>query len=265
MDAPPLTEATFRALARSAPWRWRTLTFSLSTPMSTPPQLRAMVRRTGGVRVELPDGTVETDATSGSASSSAQLSMAWSEDGDATEATTWVPTGVTRSSEVAPELDEWGLVRRRPDPLTVEYDEPYYRDYLWVAMLDPVELADGMDRERAEREGVWPPPAVPGTVLGDLIETERHGRRTWWAEASATKAYEPRCACCAMLFGQVSEALEGRPLDPGVDLPTRYLVGLDVGTGVCVSLDRLDGAAPGSVLSMRIEAVDEPMADALFR
>ena len=44
-----------RALARSSPWLWRTLTFTLAyddPDANDPPRLRAMVRRPQGLRVE---------------------------------------------------------------------------------------------------------------------------------------------------------------------------------------------------------------------
>jgi hypothetical protein len=46
--------------------------------------------------------------------------------------------------------------------------------------------------------------------------------------------------------------------------PEAYRVRLDVGTGVCVSTEEIGGLTPGRGHDLRIEAVDEPMDDALF-
>jgi hypothetical protein len=49
----------------------------------------------------------------------------------------------------APDLRPDGLVARRPRH--VSYDAPLYRDYSWVAMLDPAELGDGRAPETDAR------------------------------------------------------------------------------------------------------------------
>ena len=59
----------------------------------------------------------------------------------------------------------------------------------------------------------------------------------------------------------------GRAAVPPMDAmlaayPEAYLVRLDVQTAVCVLTSAPDGRAPGH--DLRIEAVDEPMDDALF-
>ncbi|MFT3969406.1 MAG: hypothetical protein QM695_03775 [Micropruina sp.] len=53
--------------------------------------------------------------------------------------------------EVAVDLDSDGLVAARPPGLAAA-EELMWCDYRWVAMLDPVELADGSD----ERPGPGP-------------------------------------------------------------------------------------------------------------
>ena len=58
----------------------------------------------------------------------------------------------------------------------------------------------------------------------DLEANERHGRETWWATVRALEGYEARCAdCCDLLLGGVARGVE-------------HVVGLDVQTGVLVSL-----------------------------
>jgi hypothetical protein len=66
-----------------------------------------------------------------------------------------------------------------------------------------------------------------------------------------------------LLFGEVSDALvaeEGGPSamarDPDQTYPTRYLVALDLATGVCVHVEHLDGDWVGRGFSVRITAVD---------
>ncbi len=73
-------------------------------------------------------------------------------------------------------------------------------------------------------------------------------------------AYEPRCGCCPLLrCPEVDEREYGSGRGP---YPEVQRVRLDVQTGVCVLAD--DPEALGSGHDLRIEAVDEPMGDALF-
>ena len=81
-----------------------------------------------------------------------------------------------------------------------------------------------------------------------------------------TAAYEPRCGCCPLLRTRAIDLLEYRDY-PELVLPVypdAYLVRLDVGTGVCVFTEEIGGMTPGAGHDLRIEAVDEPMADDLF-
>ena len=50
---------------------------------------------------------------------------------------------------------------------------------------------------------------------------------------------------------------------PEADHPSAELVRLDVGTGVCGWIEALDGTWAGDGHDLRVEAVDEPMADDL--
>jgi hypothetical protein len=148
-----------------------------------------------------------------------------------------------------------GLVAERPDG--VGYDPPFFQDYFWVAVLDPVELADGLDPGTGARG--------PGTAVASVTEVEHAGRPAWEAVLRPTPAYRPRCACCALLWSRESDLIEHGPEGLRDDYPEAYRVRLDVGTGVCVLTEELGAADGGSGHVLRIEAVDEPMPEALFR
>jgi hypothetical protein len=121
--------------------------------------------------------------------------------------------------EVEPPRRPDGLAAERP--WTVEHDDPMYQSYDWVAMLDPVELSRH-------------------TVVAELREEDRLGRRTWWARVHPTEGYEPRCSCCPLLWSAVSDREEyaerGETWSPrpGTTYPEAYVVALDVATGVAV-------------------------------
>jgi hypothetical protein len=154
---------------------------------------------------------------------------------------------------------------RRPDGLIAarergfSYDAPMYQDYRWVAMLDPVELADGRDHDTGE-------PAWPALVVDDLTEVEHAGRPAWEAVVRTTPVYEPRCGCCPLLRTREIDLLEFADLPEYVlaQYPDAYRVRLDVGTGICVCTEEIGGLTPGRGHDLRIEAVDEPMDDDLF-
>ena len=248
---PALTETTFRALARSSPWRWRALSFDLHRrPLHGPAHaVRATVVRPGRLVVTSPSGTVNdllqpagTYGWSGPrGSGTAPLPYAWDTDVD---------------------RDADGLVlwRDRWRPVA---DDPMWQDYQFVAMLDPVELADACRPDDPDWDVGDPYP--PALALHRLHTAQRHGRETWWAEVSPVAGYDPRCSCCPLLFGRVSQAVEdgireasSLPILGGsAGLATRFLVGLDVGTGVCVHVEHLDGDHVGRGFSVDITAVDD--------
>ena len=134
---------------------------------------------------------------------------------------------------------------RRPDGLA--FDAPMFQDYHWVAMLDPVELADGL-------------------VVDSVTEVEHAGRRAWEAVVATTTRYEPRCGCCPLLRSLEVDVREYGPRSVHVlDVyPDAYRVRVDVGTAVCVLTEDLGGLTPGVGHDLRIESVDEPMDEALF-
>jgi hypothetical protein len=219
----------FRALARSSPWRWSTLRFTVRwslDPHRTQP-LRAWLRRPDRLRVETDGGAL------------LQVVREPSRDG----------------ATVAPERRPDGLVARRPSPWQLLLDDPMYQSYFWVAMLDPVELADGRDDDGAAE--------VPGLDVDEVATMEHGGRPAWEAVVRTTPRYEPRCGCCSLLRDRRIDVLEwGKAMLD--DYPEAYRVRLDVGTGVCVRTEAVGGSVAGQGHDLRIEAVDEPMDDALF-
>ncbi|MGY1672244.1 hypothetical protein [Geodermatophilus sp. SYSU D00710] len=160
---------------------------------------------------------------------------------------------------------------RRPDLLRVEDaagrvhvlrevgadHDPMWQDYRWVAELRPRELGDGLDPETGL-------PAGSPLEIGGLREVEHAGRPAWEALVVPTERYEPRCGCCPLLRSRRVDELEWGSVPEDVEYPTAHLVRLDVATGVCVWAEPLDGTYAGETHDLRIEAVDEPMSDALF-
>jgi len=233
------TPDLFRGLARSSPWRWRALAFDLQRrPVHGPEHtVHATVERGVGLEVRLADGERHHDAA-------ARIRAGWSEVGTGRHGVLELPF----AWELPVEVDAHGFVPRRPAAATSE--DPIYRDYQWVAMLDPVELADGVSRVRMPDSGVVagseagsdagsdvvPPPALD---VHRLDASVRHGRDTWWAEVAPRAEYAPRCSCCPLLLDHAT-----------------FLVALDVATGVCVHVEHLDGNHTGRGFSMRIRSVD---------
>ena len=216
-----LTEERFRALARSSPWRWTTLRFTFRKPPSRQ-EVRAWLRRPDRLRIEDLDTGIATAVR-----------------GEADHRATWPPA--------VPVVDADGLVQARPQALGYDTDAPMHRDYLWVAMLDPVELADGADG--------------PGTRLTELADVVHHGRPAWEAVAQPTVGYDPRCVCCSLLLCEDS-FLGAKP--PGFVMPESTRVRLDVETGVGVLSEQVGGSRAGHGHDVAIDAVDEPMPDELF-
>lgn len=222
-DLAPTAER-FRALARSSPWRWSTLEFDLAREDLE----HAWIRRPDLLRVEGGDGRVHV--TTGR---DRPVAVAYGVDGGSPLARVW-PT------DVEPRYDADGLVAERPDDFAIDYDPPFHDDYFWVALLDPAELAEGVE------------------VLS-VDAVSHHGRPAWEARVRPTPEYDPRCACCALLSGNGE-------LDPDPWVPTAdSTVRLDVQTGVCVSVRHIGSGWCGQEAEMRIRAVDEPLADDLFR
>jgi hypothetical protein len=230
------TAETFTALARSSPWLWSTLRFTArGLPGEGFPPVRAWLRRPDLLRVETLDGRL--------------LQVVRQAGPDVVELT---------SSGGRPFRRADGLVDRRPGNRW-SYDAPMYQNYRWVALLDPVELADGIDRDTDA--------TVPALVVEDVREVEHGGRPAWEAVVRTTPAYEPRCGCCSLLRSLEVDVREYGPRSDHVldEYPELHLVRLDVGTGVCVSADGIGDTGAGRGHDVRIEAVDDPMDDHLFR
>lgn len=209
----------YRALARSSPWLFRTLHWSVRGvgPDGSDEVTEAWLRRPGHLTVRHRDGV---DVVTGAPYASS------------------APTAAPSS---APRFRPDGLVEGRPEGHHLDHGDPMWQTYLWTAVLDPEELSQHVE-------------------LTSVHAADRRGRPTWWAQAQALPGYEPRCGCCPLLLGRVSMETEGLADevvtgDDLADLPTVYLVGLDVRTGVVVDLSPMDGRG-GTRVDVDIHAVD---------
>jgi hypothetical protein len=234
----------FRALARSSPWRWSTLRYTEQQPDWRPDDrpVRVLIRRPKLARVERLDGTL--------------LRVLREEPQTVTPLSRYgnlQPIELPGVSDAVVDLDADGLVRRRPDRWDLDTDAAMFGNYYNVALLDPLELADGRD-------------GAPGTTIDELRLIEHHGREAWEAILRPTAAYDPRCPCCSLLLSELIEddGTDLRAEDPDFAYPDAHRVRLDVGTGVCVANEALDGTRAGIGHDIAIEAVDEPMDDELF-
>ncbi|MFC3480849.1 hypothetical protein ACFOLD_09520 [Kocuria carniphila] len=124
-----------------------------------------------------------------------------------------------------------GLVAQRPAGWLVTHGDPTWQDYLWTAMLDPLELSYGVG-------------------IDDVEATMVRGRPTWAATCRPLigkgedweGGYEPRCSCCPLLDSAVSRLVECGPQDPTLsdsELPTAYRVHLDSECWACGEPPRL--------------------------
>jgi len=240
----------FAALARSSPWRWSTLRFTVSWPADpwSTGAVRAWLRRPDALRVESVDGALlRAERTPPSTIG------IYGPDGGSTRSAEWA------SQAVRPRLRPDGFVAERPDGPFLTYDDPMHDNYHWVAMLDPAELADGRDHETGL-------PAAGPLEYRSLSEVEHAGRPAWEALVVPTATYEPRCGCCPLLRSREVDLLEyeDRPEHVLDAYPDAFRVRLDLQTGVCVLTEEIGGLSPGKGHDVRIETVDEPMDDALF-
>jgi hypothetical protein len=224
------TDDSFRALARSSPWRWSTL--HLRRRHEGGEDVEAWIRRPDWMLVREAGREYVQRAggrTVGIISASPEGGAAW------TETLVW-------GGGLTPTYRTDGLVAARPQG-RVDYDDPMHQDYQWVAMLDPVELATGVE-------------------LAEVRAEARAGRETWWARARAVDGYDPRCSCCPLLWSAVSDELEyGEDRTPySTDYPRGYEVALDVGTGIVVAL-RADGGRAGLGFEVDVLDVDADLTD----
>jgi hypothetical protein len=240
---------SFAALARSSPWRWSTLRFAVSWPVDPwrSGAVRAWLRRPDSLRVESSDGAVlRAERTP------PPTIGILGPHGGSTRSAVWA------SQTGPPALRPDGLVAERPDDPLLTYDDPMHESYHWVAMLHPAELADGLNR------GTGAP--APALRVESVAAVEHGGRAAWEAVVVPEETYEPRCGCCPLLRTRAVDLLEygDRPEHLLEAYPDAFRVRLDVHTGVCVLTEEIGGSSPGKGHDLRIEAVDEPMADELF-
>lgn len=235
-------EETFRALARSSPWRWRSVELTrrlVGDAITADEAVRAWIDRPGRMRVVDHEGNEhlvdETPADRG------LVFAVSSSDGEPVEPVGQPKVTVPLDPESpAPVRRPDGLVAQRPSDVTVAYDDPMYENYLWVAMLDPVELADD------------------GVDVLSVAAAVRDGRETYEATVRPTTAYNPRCTCCALLFGAVAADLlraEGGPEPEERAFADEFTVALDVETGICVRLREVGGDDDGAGFDVSIAAV----------
>ena len=159
------TEDAFRALARSSPWRWRTLHF---TYRQGPWDLEAWLRRPGQLLVHdrgRPPYRLDDRGRLGGSHRSLLRSATGGSEVEPEPEFVW-------PHEVTPVLRPDGLVDVRPSDFEIEYGDPMYQSYYWVAVLDPVELSHH-------------------TAVADVHESARRGRRTWWARVRPEEGYDP--------------------------------------------------------------------------
>jgi len=109
------------------------------------------------------------------------------------------------AAQVSPVYDEDGLVAERPGEARFHYGDPMFQSYDWVAMLDPVEFADGADLHLPRGTAVEAP-----VFVDELVEVDHHGRSAWQARCRPSATYWPGCPCCALLLSPESDALDRR-------------------------------------------------------
>ncbi|GAA1641330.1 hypothetical protein [Georgenia ruanii] len=201
-DAVP-DEDAFRALARSSPWRWTTAQLTVRWHGAVAPgdvdAVRAWVRRDPrSVRVESLDGVLVLDEHAEDHGQSRGMLVAVDRSllgrvGRRARRRAREAAAAELAARAAepPVYRPDGLVAVRP--LFADTDDAMYRDYRWVAMLDPVELADGGDPDGVD------PATRPGTAVGALAVVDHRGRPAWEAVVRALPAYQPRCGCCSLL------------------------------------------------------------------
>lgn len=212
--------------------------------------MHAVLQRGVGLEVTLADGGRHRDPA-------VRSTAGWIELGSGRHGSTELPW----AWELPVLVDGDGFVVRR---LAQTSDDPMWGNYQWVAMLDPVELADGSPCTPESDPSAQDAGCPPALDVRRLDASRRHGRGTWWAEVTPRPEYWPRCSCCPLLFGRVSETIEAKSRgstlssrQAGAEYATAYLVALDVETGVCVHVEHLDGDHVGRGFSVDIRAVDD--------
>lgn len=265
------THDSFRALARSSPWLWRSLTFRFRIVQCpdelsdvAPVTLRAYVRRPAGLRVESLNGDAEYALDSSEEKPPGVFALV-AVSGDTPEdfpvPVPSEPIWWTDPNATQPTCDPVsGLLPTHPDlGFMEEVDDVMYGNYRWVAMLNPVELADGAP------EGDLRSDRYPPVTIDELAREVWDDRVVWKATLRPTQYYDPRCSCCPLLWSRESDALEDSvEPDPSV-YPTAHEIALDVETGVCTFSREIGGSHPGRGHQMHIESVNPDLGDELFK
>jgi hypothetical protein len=239
------TPDDFRALARSSPWRWRTLHFEHRSSVTA--HCEAWVRRPGELLVRDPRGP---DTYVSGLPYTVSSARTWGSDDPGFVAPPEPPRLVPQ--DLRPPLRADGLVAERPHDLSLDYDDPMYGNYSWVAMLDPVELSHSVD-------------------VVDLRQVDVAGRPAWRADLRALPGYDPRCGgnCCELLYSEAGLRADFPEPDDvpepwrGRSYPDHYDVALDLGTGVVVRCLPVGGADDAPWLENDILEVDTDL-DAVF-
>lgn len=240
--------ADFRALARSAPWLWSRLTFTcewtgylarfnsaVSADLDDSGRLRVCSLATGKVLLDLSGQDVRGSAHRDSPAGSFQAVASFVGDHPDELAMT-VAAQLAAEQAVVRRRDD-GLVAVRPVGLGASADPPIWDNYRWVAMLDPVELADG----RNDCNEV-----VSAVEICELAPISYQGRDSLQAILRPTGAYSPRCSCCPLLDCAVADEMLGWPdRGPGRSYAECYEVVLDIATGVCVRTRDIGGDRDG--------------------
>ncbi|MFI8568821.1 hypothetical protein ACIGGF_19915 [Rhodococcus sp. NPDC078407] len=233
----------FRRLAQSSPWRWTTVEFEFVPARHTSP-VHAWIRRPGSLRVETSAGKI-VESICAEAPFAGTMTVYSNGDGPQPSAR-W-------PSNTSPVLDEEGLVSELPsatDSWLVDWDDPFYENYQWTAMLNPIELT----RSAHDRSST-----VMSTEISGVTVVEHGGRRAWEATVRTTEDYGARCECCPLLSGHFD--FEVDHWVPGPPVTVR----LDVQTGICVYVGpTTDDPAEDTDIDVTILAVDETMGDSLF-
>ncbi|HEX6887313.1 MAG TPA: hypothetical protein VF143_04330 [Candidatus Nanopelagicales bacterium] len=238
-----------RRLARSSPWRWRTVRFTYED--GELPTVRAWIRRPQAMRVETQAGAL-LSAEPGAARPTNVSFFAVGQGGGADDAPVLpVPVWWTDPGAPEPPLGPDGLVAEPVAlPLQVQLDDPMWQSYRWVALLNPRELADAEDGSAA-------------VAIDELEEVRWHERPALRAIVRPLAGYAPRCGCCPLLPSRIAALAEGFP-DPDGAFADAHEVVLDLATSICVRARELGGPHDRRGFDVVLEAVDEPMDDALF-
>ena len=217
----------FQALARSSPWRWRSLHFrhrSSGLAHVADEEIEVWLARPDGVRLAAVDGRPIEPSVS-------------TQRRDGRPTGRWAPATATYRPD--------GFVDHRPSDHDFD-DGLFWNNYHWVAMLDPVELSHHVRVDKLR----------DGFVAG---------RRAWSARLVAEPGYDPRCGgnCCELLYSEAGlnadywDDLSQIPNDRrGRRYPDAYDAALDVGTGVVVRLHPVGGDADAPWLENDILEVD---------